>query len=108
MPCTRDVLAAAEETFDPAVLIINRDGGESFYQLDRFVATRRLIATEVEKRLKGKRHERDLPWHDMVSQSLPALPDEKTERAIEKKAREEKDAHLRAGFIQTLGSELRR
>jgi AAA domain-containing protein/UvrD-like helicase family protein len=95
-PLGESVLDAAESSFAPIVDVIETDGAGLAYQIDRLVECRHIIRREVRARKKGKRHQADFDWRELVDQGLgEALPEAAAERKLEELAREEKAAGLR-------------
>ncbi len=107
-PLTIDVLPVVEETFAPLVLRATMgDGGEA-YQLDRLAETRAIIASAVEKRVKGRRHAASHDWRKLVDRVIdgetrkteaPASP---VHDEVEEEARREKAAVLEEVFASRL------
>ncbi len=99
LPLSEDVLDATELPFEPFISVTHI-AGEPAYQLDRFVSSREVIAREVEKRRKAKRHTSPADWSALIAKQFAGfkgpLDDE------EKRAREEKAAALKELFSARL------
>lgn len=95
-----DLMNLAEDFFSPTIQKVNMQDGETAYQLDRLNEMRKIINTVVKKRLKGRRHEVDVPWRDRLDNIFggAASPDDK----LEQNAREEKTAAIKELFFSRI------
>ena len=97
-PCAiaGDWIAAFEDSFAPALAKVNDTLGAPAWQLDRYVATRNLIATRIRRRLSGGRHSVDEDWRGLIDTAVgkAALPGDQDEEA----ARTEKATALAEVF----------
>ena len=102
-PLGENVLDACEESFAPIVARIATRAGEPAYQVDRLIECRTIIRREVLGRTKGKPHEVDHDWRQVVNVGLDLpLPTDPRERELETRARHEKAAALEQLFRSRL------
>ena len=75
-PCLvdEDVLAIVEDSFASLVANVALKTGKPAFQLDRYVATRDLIARAVRKRHKGARHAAGHDWAKLVDTAIRPAP----------------------------------
>ncbi len=103
-PLDEDVMSMMEGKLEPIVYKVPVEGGRDAFQNDRMKETRDIISKCVQSRVfKGKRHAGTHDWAKMVERGIgEKLPEEKTERELEKRAREEKAAALAEVFASRL------
>jgi hypothetical protein len=95
-PLGESVLDAAEGSFAPLIDVIETGSSGESYQIDRLAECRDIIRREVRGRRKGKRHEADFDWRELVDRGLDEpLPEDDAEREVEERARQEKAEGLR-------------
>jgi len=85
-PLDKDLLAVAEPHFDGAIKIKAMNDGVPAYQLQELTKIGEIIRTEVEKRLKGKRHKIGVDWQKQLDAELGPVP---ADLSKEQKQREE-------------------
>lgn len=85
-----DAMAHIETVLSPEVVLASMADGSVAYQLGRLENMRVIIRTEVQKRVKGKPHEKLLDWRGLVDAALAGSADTDEERL----ARQEKTAAL--------------
>jgi hypothetical protein len=94
-PLGENVLDAAEAHFGSVVPRTVTRAGETAYQLDRLSECRAIIRREILGRKNGKPHTATHDWRALVDQGLEqALPDDRSDRELEERARHEKAAAL--------------
>lgn len=78
-----DWISAFEDGFAPVLAKASDAKGSPAWQLDRYAATRTLIATRVRKRLGGLRHAADEDWRAHIDEAIghPAPPHDTDEEA---------------------------
>ena len=92
-PIDADLLDAIEEDFTPAAIeLATLANGEPAYQLRRLADVGEVIRRAVTRRLRGRRHEGDIPWRERLDQEFGAADEEVDEEEL--RAREEKAAAL--------------
>ncbi len=102
-PLGENVLDATDSTFTPVVARVAAGTGEPAYQIDRLVECREIIRREVRGRKKGKPHEAQYNWRELVDAGIGlALPLAPEERDLEERARHEKAAALEQLFRSRL------
>ena len=102
-PLGENVLAAYEDSFDPVVVRVVTRADEPAYQVDRLVECRKIIRHEVLGRKKGRPHAAEYEWHQLVDDGLDEpLPEDPTERKLEKRARFEKASALKQLYSSRL------
>ena len=102
-PLGENVLDATDPTFAPVVTRVVTGTGEAAYQIDWLVQCREIIRREVSGRKKGKPHEAQHDWRELVDTGLgQALPATSEEREFEERARTEKAGALEQLFKSRL------
>lgn len=98
-PLGSAVLGMAQESFSPLIHKQKMANGEEGWQIDWLEEARSIISREVNRRVKGRRHEISVDWARLVDEIINfPLPQEDMERALEERARREKTAALRELF----------
>jgi len=95
-PIDGDMLAAYGDGLEPLIAPQPLSDGTPGFQLNRLRQTGEVIRSAVERRLRGKRHEVDAGWRELIDRALDqpintAAPDAESEE----RARTEKAAALR-------------
>ncbi len=90
---TEDLFARAETYFVGKIGIVDLESDLKACQLDRYMETRRIINTKVEKRISANRLEIDANWRDLIDQKFGLILDDEQSES-ETKARQEKAAAL--------------
>jgi hypothetical protein len=94
-PLGENVLDTTDVTFEPIIKRETTLSGEPSYQVDRLVDCRNIIRREILGRCKGKPHSSDYDWRTLVDTCLDEpIPEDKAERELEARARQEKAAAL--------------
>ncbi len=96
---TEDSMGVAEKIYDGYIQFMQLADGARAYQLERLTEVGQVIRTEVESRLKGKRHTMSADWRALLDQYLakqaPQASATPAEKELEERARQEKAAALK-------------
>ena len=98
-PADGDLMAVLEDTFSLTVRALNLADSQPAYQLDRLCRVGEVIRRSVQRRVKGKRHEGTIPWHECLNSVLGKATEGDQE---EQDARTEKTAALEELFASRL------
>jgi len=90
-PVDEDMMALAENRFEPEIASVAMADEKPAYQLTRFTTTGALIQKAVKRRLKGKRHQAKIDWREILDHTLHDTP---KDEAQESARREEKTTAL--------------
>jgi hypothetical protein len=102
-PLGENVLDAAEESFALVVARAAVCGGEAAYQVGRLAECREIIRREILSRKKGRPHGGSYDWRALVDSGLNhRVPNDRTDRELEERARQEKAAALEQLFRSRL------
>lgn len=82
-----------EEHLGDRLAPIELEAAARGWQLHEYGATRKLIASQIERRLKGKRHGGDYEWRDLIDAHLPPFS-QASDPEVEEAARQEKSQAL--------------
>ncbi len=100
-PCrpTRDLLPLLDPVMAPEILDASLSDGTRAWQFGERREIDDLLRRQISRRQKGRRHEANHDWHDLVDRSLGKIPEDTDEAALEKLARTEKAAALEELFV---------
>jgi len=99
-PVDGDLMSILEASFPPTVHVVDLTADEQVaYQLERLHRVGRVIRRSLQRRMKGKRHEGDIPWHERLAEVFGEVPADDQE---EQDARIEKTAALQELFASRL------
>ena len=95
-PVDSDTLAVIGDHLKPLLEKISLGENTLAYQLDRYIATSRLVGTTVAKRKKGREHEGEFNWIDLVNEAIDSGKDTSTSLSEDdRRARQEKAEALK-------------
>ncbi|MBA3635000.1 MAG: AAA family ATPase [Actinomycetota bacterium] len=87
-PVDSDLMSVVEEAFSPVIERVEIADTTPAYQLSRLAEMGQIIHRQVERRIKGGRHEIEADWFSLLDEELPDPAPEDVE--AEKRARQEK------------------
>lgn len=92
LPVSKDLMPVVERIFPPVLKRVELADGKPAYQLSRLSEMGEIIRREVQRRLKGRRHEIEAEWATLLEEKLRDTASQAAE--AEQRAREEKVAAL--------------
>lgn len=99
-PCrpTKDLLPLLEQVMAPEIVYASLSDGTRAWQFGERHEIGDLLRRQVGRRQKGRRHEADHEWQNLVDRSLGKMPEDPDDAALEGLARREKAAALEELF----------
>ncbi|GEB37991.1 hypothetical protein GLI01_20260 [Gluconacetobacter liquefaciens] len=99
-PChpTQDLLPLLDPVMTPEIVDASLSDGARGWQFGERRKIDDLLRREVSQRRKGRRHETDRAWRELVNQSLGDMPKDHDEAVVEELARTEKADALKELF----------
>ena len=97
-PPTKDLLPLLDPVMAPEIVDASLSDGKRAWQFGERHEIGDLLRRQISRRLKGRRHEADHEWRDLVDQSLGKISEDADEAALENRARMEKAAALEELF----------
>lgn len=99
-PCrpTKDLLPLLDPVMAPEIIDASLSDGTRAWQFGERHEIGNLLRRQISRRQKGRRHEADQDWQNLVDRSLGEMPEDPDEAALEELARREKAAALEELF----------
>ena len=99
-PCrpSMDLLLLLDPVMAPEIVDASLADGTRAWQFGERHEVCELLRWQIGRRLKGRRHEADQKWRNLVDRSLSEMPEDPDEAALEELARREKAAALEELF----------
>lgn len=94
-PLDADTLSVVKDDLSPLLATIDLGAQGQAFQLDRYVATSKLISDAITKRKNGKPNIGEFEWETLVNHAIDGDKKKKSLTAEDRKARQEKTAALK-------------
>lgn len=95
---TKDLLPLLDPIMAPEIVDTSLSDGTRAWQFGERHEIGDLLRRQIGRRQKGRRHEADHDWRNLVDRSLGQMPEDPDEAALEELARREKGAALEELF----------